>query len=150
MKEYIEFLKKYLSSDPEALTWLLSYIIYVNAIDDIIDNKFDKDDKMRKLIIIRTFELALHVFSSEFYIKNMYMFFPLMKFASNSYMDSVIFEDAKEEWKRNIGDVLRNEANNIVLATIEIVSGIEKRIEASLQLREFSYNFHHTKEGLPC
>lgn len=146
----IEFLKKYLSSNVEALGWLLSYIIYCNAIDDIVDCKFEKDDKMRRLLVVRTFELAAHIYSSEFYIINMHILFPLMKMAGQSYMDSIILEDSKEVWKRNLGDNLRHEANNITLAVIEIVCGIEKRMEASLELRECSYNTHHDKLGNPC
>ncbi len=150
MKDFVTFLKKYLSSNIEALGWVLSYVIYCNLIDDIVDNKFDKEDKPRKLLIVKTFELSLHVYSSEFYVKNMYILFPLMKMAGNSYMDSIIFEDSKKKWKRNLGDSLRSDANNVTLAVIEIVCGIDKRIEASQEIRELSYNTHHDNLGRPC
>lgn len=75
---------------------------------------------------------------------------PLIKSTSQAYMDSVLWEKSPEDWKRKVADAARQQGNDILLAIIEIVGGIEKRHEASLLLREVSYKMHHLKDGTPC
>jgi len=65
-------------------------------------------------------------------------------------MDSVKFEKSKEKWKIQMGDVLRQNANDVVLAVIEIVNDVDTRRKASLELREISYLSHHNELGEPC
>lgn len=156
---YIEFLKKYLDSDPDALLWVMSYGLYAHLIDDIIDG--DKTDSEH---ILKTFEFAAVIYSNNFYLKHITLLYSLVKMASNTYMDSVLLEkelksDKKTAlpvehqptaaWKSSCADILRQSANEIILACVEIVGGIEKRREASLELRQLSYKIHHDKSGNP-
>jgi hypothetical protein len=146
--EYIILLRKYLDSNPDALAWICIYGIYAHAIDDIIDNDIPSD-KTRQQFILQTFEFAEVIYSSHFYQANLSALRPLIKMASNDYMDSVLLEgDTEEAWKKHTCDALRQTANAVILAVIEIVGGIEKRREASLELRELSYRTHH-KEDKP-
>jgi ferritin len=72
--------------------------------------------------------------------------------ASNTYMDSVIFEQMKDTDTRakSMFDYLRQTGNELILATIQIVGGIEARREASLELRDISWrNHHHSITGEP-
>lgn len=144
--KYIIFLRKYLNSNPDALAWICAYGIYCHAIDDIIDNDIPSD-KSRQQFILQQFEFAEVIYSNHFYLSHIHLLRPLIKMASNDYMDSVQLEDSEEEWKKAVCDALRQTANAVILAVIEIVGGVEARRNASLELRELSYHTHH-KEGV--
>lgn len=143
-KDYVKFLGDYLSPNPDALLWVLTYTIYVHAIDDIIDG--DKDDSEH---ILKTFELAAVVYSNVFYRENIHLLYSLVVTASNTYMDSVMLENSTETWKQKTSDHLRQNGNELILMCIQIVGGIEKRREASLKLRDISFRNHHTTTGQP-
>lgn len=143
---YYVFLMKYLYGD--ALLWMLSYGIYVHAIDDIIDQDIPGNE-VREQFMLKTFEFAECIYSNHFYINNVGKLRPLVKMASSCYMNAVLWENSKEEWKRKIADHLRQQANNVVLAVVEIVNGIEARDTASLELMEISYKTHHLQDGTP-
>lgn len=145
----IGWLRKHLSKDMDALLWALGYAVYVHAIDDIIDQDIPSD-QTRQMFILRTFEYAEAIYSNHWYITHIAQLRPLVKMASNTYMDSVLWEKSPEEYKRKIADQLRCAGNELMLAIVEIVSGIDARREASLELRELSYKTHHTIEGEPC
>ena len=143
-KAYIEFIAKYIGHNIDAHIWILGYGVYVHAIDDIIDG-----DKTDSEFILKTFELAAMVYSYPFYLQNMHILYSLCKTASNTYMDSVLMEKSKEEWKRNYADILRTHGNEVILAVIEILHGIDVRRKASQELREISYHTHHNELGAP-
>lgn len=143
-KDFIDFLNKYLSPDPDALLWVLSYTVYVHSVDDIVDG-----DKPTKEHLLRTFEHAAVVYSNGFYQKNIHLLYSLIVMASNTYMDSVMMEGSTETWKQRTGDYLRQTGNELLLACIQIVGGIEARREASIKLRDISWRNHHTSEGKP-
>lgn len=145
---YISLLREYLLSCPDAILWMQGYGVYVHAIDDIIDNDIPKDKK-RQQFILDTFEFAETIYSNPFYIAHINTLRPLVKMTSQTYMDSVQWEDSEEVWKRQVADGLRQMGNEIFLAVIEIVCGLQKKREASLKLREISYKAHHTPTGIP-
>lgn len=143
-KRFIEFLKKYLAHNDEALLWIMSYIAYCHSIDDCVDKP--KDDEF----LLKTFEFAAVIYSSHFYWQNIHILYPLVKMAGNSYMDSLHYEKSSENWHKKIGDIIRSDANNVVLAVVEIINGIDARRQASLELREIAYWSHHNlKTGEP-
>lgn len=143
-EEYIKFLRRYLGPDPDALAWVTLYSIYVHAIDDIIDEEKDPE------FILRTFELAAILYNNNWYLSHFNELYPLIKMASNSYMDSVEFEKSDKAWKNHVADIIRQNVNELVLACIEIVSGYNAKREASSILRELSYFAHHRIDGTAC
>lgn len=144
--DYVKFLGQYLGTDPDALLWVLAYSSYVHSIDDIIDG--DNTDPM---FILKTFELAAMLYSNNWYLKHIHFLYSLVIMASNTYMDSVIFEQDKTApvWKKKVSDALRQTGNEVILQCIQIVGGIEARREASLKLREISWRTHHLADGTP-
>lgn len=146
-QDYLNFLQHYCSADPDALLFVLGYSVYVHAIDDIIDG--DKDDHIH---ILKTFELAAMVYSNQFYLRHIHELRPLVVMASSTYMTSVTLEKATngKDWKLHVADALRQTGNELFLAVIQILHGIDVRIEASLKLREISYLTHHLPDGTPC
>lgn len=141
---YIDFIAKYLGDNIDAHLWVLSYGVYVHAIDDIIDG-----DKTDSEFILKTFEFASMIYSYPFYLQNLHILYPLVKTASNTYMDSVKMEQSKEKWARDYADILRTHGNEVILAVIEIVCGLDIRRQASMELREISYKAHHNELGQP-
>lgn len=141
--EFIAFLKEYLHHNPDALIWILSYVAYCHAIDDIIDG--DKNDHT---FILNTFRLAISIFSFPFYTNNMSSLRALIETAQDAYRDSVEMEKKNDAlWKSRVGDIIRQNANDVILMTIMLTSGIEKRNEAALKLRELSFRTHHNELG---
>lgn len=144
--EFCAFIRKYLlDTNPDACLWVLGYYTYVHAIDDFIDG--DRTDFQH---FLRIQELAAICYSNVFYQHNIARLYPLVMAASNSYMDSVAMEHKSESWKKTVADSLRQGANELIIAVIEIAGGYEKRREASLKLREISWKSHHKADGTPC
>lgn len=146
---YVSYLHKYLiQKDPDAMLWLVAYGIYVNAIDDIIDQDIPKD-KTKAQFILEQFEFAEVVYSNDFYIRHVNKLRPLVKMTSGAYMQSVKWEESPEKWKSQIADSLRQIGNEVILAVIEIVNGTKVRNEARPELLEISYKTHHMADGTP-
>lgn len=142
---FCKFIRKYLfNHNPDACLWIMGYMTYVHAIDDFIDG--DRTDFQH---FLRIQELAAIVYSNEFYTQHKWRLYPLIMMASNSYMDSVQMEHKSETWKKNVADSLRQHANELIIAVIEIVAGYDLRREASMELREISWKSHHDEKGNP-
>jgi hypothetical protein len=139
-----EFLTKYLGHNPDALAWVMSYITYCHAVDDVVDG-----DKTDREFILSTFRFSLILAGHPFFLNNYNRLFPLMIVVHDSYRDSVMMERTNIEWKKKVADVIRSNANDITLTIIEICNDIKTRNEAAITLREFSYVHHHDKEGTP-
>lgn len=143
---FTTFIRKYLlKKNPDACLWYLGYLTYVHAIDDQIDG--DRTDFQH---FLRVQELAAIVYSNEFYHAHKWQLYPLIMMASNSYMDSVALEHSNEVWKQRVSDSLRQHANELLIAVIEIAGGYEMRREASMELREISWKSHHEVNGAAC
>ncbi len=140
------FLFKYLGNHPDALLWVLSYVAYCHCIDDIIDKDNDNPE-----FILKTFRLAITIFSYHFYQQHIHTLKPLTEMAHDCYRDSVVMEQKPHPkvWEKRVGDVIRQNANDVILAVIAIVSGIDARNEASMLLRELSYKTHHDDNEMP-
>lgn len=146
---YVGLIGKYLlHSNPDAMLWLLAYGLYAHAIDDIIDQDIP-GDQTRQQFMLRNFEFAEAVFSNHFYISNVSKLRPLIKMTSQAYMDSVQWEGSSTVWKRQVSDGLRQIGNEVTLAVIEIVCGLEAKRQASLEFRELCWKTHHLKDGSP-
>lgn len=147
--DYIKFIEKYLDvkKSPNAILWILAYAIYTHAIDDIIDEEIPKDS-VKDEFILKTFEFAETIYTNIYYLTHISRLRPLVKMASNTYMDSVQMEKSNSKWKKDYADVLRTMGNEILITVIEIENGLDSRREASMELRELSYRTHH-KLGVP-
>lgn len=146
---YIDFIKaEIMPRNPDAFLWLCAYGIYCHAIDDIVDKEIPKN-KPEARFMLEQFEFAEVVYSNHFYIANTDRLRPLVKMASNAYMDSIMWEGDKEVWKKQVSDHLRQMGNEVCLAVFEIVGGVELRNRLSPKLREIAYKCHHKETGEP-
>ena len=146
-KEFLELINYYCGCNQDALAFVLGYSIYVHDIDDIVDG-----DKMGDIHLLKTFELAAVVYSNPFYIKNINTLYPLIIMSSSTYITSVTLEKDpdKAPWKTWSFDWMRQTGIEVILAVVQILHGIDKRIEASLRFREISFKLHHKEDGTPC
>ena len=144
MSNFNIFIRKYLLQNPDAAGFVMCYVIYCHAIDDIIDG--DKTDWQH---ILKTFSLAPILFSNVFYMQHYGKLYPLVKMAHDSYGDSVFMERRNSKCMKHYSDILRQNANEVILACVEIVNGPEVRLQASIELREGSYKMHHDEVGKP-
>lgn len=138
-----QLLERYLSSDEDAIAFVYCWLLYCHAIDDIIDG--DKTDSEH---IIKTFQFSTTLHTSNFFLKNWATLNPIIDVAFNSYADSVKLEKGVK-WERNYADVLRQVANEVIVAVVGIVAGYDKKREISLELRQLSYLEHHDLTGKP-
>lgn len=138
-----EFVKKYLGHNEAAHNWVLAYTVYAHCIDDIVDKDNDSPD-----FILKTFRLAIDLYSFPFYIHYSSVLKPLLETAHDAYRDSVIMEKSDEDWQLKVSDIIRSNAVDVVLMAILIVSDIDTRNAAALELRKISYNTHHDSKGI--
>lgn len=149
LASYIKLIQEYLEDfNPDAALWILGYAAYVHRIDDTIDDEVPKSQNAR-LFLLDTFEFAEHIYSNHFYIQNLSKLRPLIKMTALGYRDTIILEEGKESWKAQVTDHLRCVGNEILLAVIEIVRGIDVKREVSPKLRELSWHTHHALDGRP-
>lgn len=141
---FIKIIHKYVHHDGDALLWILSYVAYCHAVDDIVDG--DKNDYE---FILSTFRTAETIYTYHFYLQHINTLKPLIHTAHDAYRDSVCMERSlrQENWEKYVGDVIRQQANDVILAVILIVSGIDARNAAALELRKLSYETHHNEKG---
>ena len=144
MKDYVNFLKKYLHFNEEALNWCLAFTVYLHVADDLVDNPVVDKQYVTKFI-----EIAPKIFTAPFYVRNSETLYPLICSGSLDYYVSVMFEGSKELWKKERSDTLRSSINNVFLAIIEIVAGYDAKRQAALELQEISYYTHHDENGSP-
>lgn len=135
--QYINFLKKYLVHNPDALLWCLSFTTFCHLIDDYVDGEKDNEH------FLKIIEFTPLLYTNIFFQQNWQLLYPLIKSVTNDYQDSVILEKSNMKWKRQVADGLRQNGNAIILMVIEIANNIDIRRQASLELREISYKTHH-------
>jgi len=136
-----ELLKKiagYIGHDVEACRFIKAYIAYCHAIDDIVDEKMCSSEYITSVT-----SLASAVYTSNFWIKNAHQLYLVDALINNDWADSCLWEHSTIEWQKNIADVLRNTANNMVFATIFIVAGRGAVRDISLHFRAVNYKFNY-------
>jgi len=138
-EEYLGFLKIYLERCPEAFIWVKAYVDYAHRIDDIID----KDKELSNDFILNTFRTAITLYTYPFYTQNLHLLQPLIYATHDSYRDSVNMERSGEDWQKNISDIIRQNANDVILMVILIVAGLDARNCAAIRLREIAYKQQH-------
>ena len=125
----------------EAKKFLDAWNVYVNDIDDIIDEKITEGE-----FILRAFDRATNLYSMPFYVKNMAMLYYNIKGAHHNYADSCIMEKSGIPWQEKQADFLRA-TSQLTLTVVEILGGYDVRRKLSIAIREDSYNKHHDKDG---
>lgn len=125
----------------EAKRFLTLWNVYVNAVDDIIDEKISDSE-----FILKAFNLATELYSMPFYVKYMGILYFAIKESHHCYADSCLMEKSGISWQETQADFLRA-TSQLTLSIIEILGGYDKRRQLSILVREDSFNKHHDKDG---
>lgn len=131
-------------NNESAAEFLRLWRTYVHGIDDIIDGDITKHEQ-----IIEVFMQAAFVYNHPFFVANRVNLLQLVVNCTNAYADSVLFEKASEDWKRQFADHYRHFAAEMVLAIAFLCGGYSHMREASIQLREICWKEHHDQKGNP-
>lgn len=145
---YVEFLRRHLQNNYDAILWVLAYGILCHSIDDIVDGDISKDLN-KSQFMLQQFEFTEVVYTNQFYLDNIFKLRPLVKAASQAYMDSVILEQSSNPIHKRMADPLRQLGHEVILACVEIVGGVNARRAASIELREIGWKTHHDELGNP-
>ena len=152
-KELLARVHKHLANRPDALWFLRTYSDYCHAIDDIVDVPERRADNE---FFGRVLDMALELFSSDFYALRRAKLYSLVKNVQNTYMDSVLWEKSAEDWQLKVSDVLRCCAHDMTVAVVELVvteetgdfqAGYAAKREISLLCRANSWTQHHDAQG---
>lgn len=125
----------------EAKRFLELWNVYVNAVDDIIDEKITESE-----FVLRAFNLATELYSTPFYVKYSSILYYNIKSAHHNYADSCLMEKSGIKWQEMQADFLRA-SSQLTLVIVEILGGYDKRRELSLAIHEDSYIKHHDGNG---
>ena len=129
---------------PDAEDFLWLWGCYLRAVDDVIDDeKWDSESVLSVLV------LACSFYSHPFYVRHASTLQMVVMLATNSWADSVKWERANEQWKREWADVLRHAGNEVIMATAMICGNWQAMRDISSPLMAMCYVYHADKHGVP-
>ena len=146
---YAVFVEKYLGSNPDAVLFVLGYTLYCHSIDDLCDNEIPVD-LCRNQLLLKVIRMAPVVFNNNFYLTHINKLYPLVMLAHDTYVESLNYEHSNIQWQKALSDYLRQNANEVILACVEIVGGYAQKVGAAAVMRELAYINHHDANGVPC
>lgn len=94
-----------------AVVFITAFHAYCHAIDDLIDGDVPFTPEAFMDVLMQ----ANSLYSTPFYIENWFRLQPVVAMITSTYADSVAWEKADEEWKRQTADVLRLCGNDMIL-----------------------------------
>lgn len=131
---------------PEALRFVKEFFEYCHEIDDYVDGDCEQTHENFLAILAK----ACKLYSCPYYAANHSVLYPIVISITNSYADSVNYEDSKfDKWKHQYADVLRSAGNDMLLAVIQHEFGYKEMREISPWVRAESYYQHHDIQGNP-
>lgn len=140
----------HLAKHPEAAAFLNGYGLLCHAVDDLIDRDNPKIARY-ETHVLDCYNLALDVYSSPFYQKNVSWIYPLAKNIHRVWSASVVWERFIIPWQAQYADFLRCCGNEMILAVLEHLCHLPynelRRLDGLI--REDSWARHHDKEGKP-
>lgn len=136
-------LQDILNKEPDAVRFFYAWNDYCHFVDDLVDGDVEKTSEN----ILKLCVKAAALYSSNFYTRYSVQLYPVVLTITNSYADSVKWEDSQEAWKQQHADVLRACGNDMLMVVVGIVDGYDAMREVSEMIRQLSYNQHHTVEG---
>lgn len=115
----------------------------IEQADDVVDETTTPEFK------IQTFQLFNEVYSHPFYLAHVREFSLLIALINNAYADSEACAQSNLEWKKQLGDVLRHSAGELIRATAYICGGYEHMRSISMQGHEACWYRQHKADGTP-
>lgn len=138
-------LQELLHGQPDAIRFFYAWFDYCHYIDDLVDGDIDKTPEN----VLRLCVKAAALYSSNFYQRYATSLYPVVLTITNTYADTVKWEDSQTAWKQQHADVMRHCGNDMIIMVVGLVAGWDAVREISEMLHEQSYLDHHTTEGIP-
>lgn len=139
MNSLVELYDAACHGNQDATSFLLAFHAYCHQIDDLIDGETTYNPEN----LLKVLMTANALYSTPFYLQHAWRLQAVIASITNTYADSVAWENSSVKWKSNVADVIRQCGNDMVLVVAFIVGGYVNMRAISLQLREFAYNDQH-------
>jgi hypothetical protein len=144
-----EFYLKVCAGNEQAYEFLCGWHHYTHLIDDFVDappkNAEESAERLGALLA-----WAAMLYSSPFWVKNVAALSPIVMSVTNTYIDSVRWEQAiRPQWQKTVADTLRHSGNDMVFAVAAICGGWAHMRQFSLPLRAIAFASHHDVDGNP-
>lgn len=120
----------------EAIEFLDLWQRYVHDIDDVIDEPKDKEK------ICRTFVQAALIYSHPVFIRYKDSLLPVVLNLSNTYMDSVIWEESEVKWKSRDARCLCHAGYDMMFTLVWLIAGFDALRKISDRLRTWAHFKH--------
>lgn len=135
----------------EAMEWINLGRIYVHLIDDIIDEDIPAANRVSGAERVCAMgAIAIKLYTHPFFLKNKDALAQAMMTCTNTFADSVAWENSDEEWKRGFSEWGSHSWIEVILVVANICGGLrgyEHMRAISAELRVVSYVDHHDKKG---
>lgn len=143
MKELFKIYAEATCGNQEAYTFLIAFHAYAHDIDDIVDGDIERNAENLVTILMN----ANSLYSTPFYLANSHRLSGVIAQVSSTWLDSVAWENAEEDWKQDVADVIRMCGNDVVTTVAGICGGFLHMRRISLRLRELAYWSQHEEEN---
>jgi hypothetical protein len=126
----------------EAIEFVRKWIQYVHAIDDVVDEEWDVGCSGSELKIT-SYILALEVYTTPFFLRNMQALKQMVYAITHLYMDSV----SLAEKNVNFAEYARHSGTEMLVAVAQIVGGYQHAKAISYELHQVNYTKAHDEKG---
>lgn len=133
----------------EAMNFCDMWYQYCHGIDDLIDTLEDGRPTMSKEQIISLFLKAAVFYNSRFFVENRELLFPIAIQTTNTYADSVAWENSPKAHLRIMGDVFRTCGNEMYFMVALICGGEAHMRTMSQSIKERDWLGQHDEKGQP-
>jgi len=137
------------NGNPAAMSFCDLWYRYCHAIDDLIDTLEDGRPTMAKDQIISIFFTAALLYNCEFYQANRTLLGPIVLQVTNTYRDSVAWENASASHLRAMADVFRTCGNEMFVMVALICGGESHMRKMSMAIKERDWLGQHCRDGRP-
>lgn len=135
--------------DQEAMAFNDMWYRYCHAIDDLIDTMEDGRPMMNAEQMLEIFALAAMLYNSPFFVRHRDVLFPIALQVTNSYSDSVAWEQSPINRRRIMADCLRTCGNEMFNMVALIKGGWKHLRDLSPKIRERDWLGQHTEDDKP-
>lgn len=133
----------------EAMNFCDMWYNYCHGIDDLIDTLEDGRPTMSKEQIISLFLKAAVFYNSRFFVEHRELLFPIALQTTNTYADSVAWENSSKAHLRIMGDVFRTCGNEMYFLVALICGGEAHMRNMSQNIKERDWLGQHDEKGQP-
>jgi hypothetical protein len=122
---------------------------YCHGIDDLIDTMKDGRPTMSKDQMVSLFFTAALLYNTEFFVQNRNLLCPIVLQVTNTYRDSIAWEQSPRYHLRQMGDVFRTCGNEMYVMVALVCGGEAHMREMSMAIKERDWLGQHDEAGRP-